>query len=88
MKITEEKLNSLSHIPTNEVESDLLEAQIELNGYKVESDAIESVGINVTNKVRHYFLSAKIDKGNEFIDELNQILAYRKKSNPCQQMSK
>lgn len=78
MKLTPEKLASVDHIPTAEVEADLIDAQRELAGYETEMHAIESVGINVTNKVRHYFLSAKCDKGREFIDELNQILAHRK----------
>lgn len=77
MKLTPEKLSSVDHIPTHEVESDLLDAQRELNGYETEMQAIESVGINPTNKVRHYFLSAKVDKGRQFIDELNQLLSYR-----------
>jgi len=77
MKLSPEKLASVAHIPTHEVKTDLLAAQLELNGYEVEMRAIESVGINMTNKVRHFFLSAKVDKGREFIDELNQILAAR-----------
>lgn len=78
MNLTKEQLNKVAHIPTSEVEADLRDAQIELNGYEVEKNAIESVGINPTNKVRHYFLSAKVDKGRQFISELNQILEYRK----------
>jgi hypothetical protein len=78
MKLNAEQINRVSHIPTTEVESDLLDAKIELRGYQIEKEAIESVGINPTNKVRHYMLSAKCDKGTEFIDELNQILEARK----------
>lgn len=78
MNLTPEQLNRVSPIPTEEVEADLLDAQQELNKYETEMRAIEGVGIDPTNKVRHYFLSAKCDKGREFIDELNQILAHRK----------
>ena len=78
MTLTQSQLEKVAHIPTSEVESDLRDAQIELNGYEVEKSAIESVGINPTNKVRHYFLSAKCDKGNNFISELNQILNHRR----------
>lgn len=77
MQLTTEQLEKVSHIPTGEVESDLLDAQHELLGYVTEKEAIESAGANPSNRVRHYMLSAKCDKGNEFIDELNQILAYR-----------
>lgn len=79
MNLPEETLRSLNHIPTEEVQQDLVDAKCELNGYEVEMKAIESVGINMTNKVRHYFLSAKVDKGRMFIDELTQLLEYRKK---------
>jgi hypothetical protein len=78
MKLSNDHMSRIAHIPTSEVEADLRDAERELNGYRVEKDAIESVGINPTNKVRHYFLSAKCDKGVEFIDELNQILNHRK----------
>lgn len=78
MKLTAEQLAKVAHIPTSEVESDLLEAQAEPAKYQTEKECIEKVGIDPTNKVRHYFLSAKCDKGNMFIDELNQILAHRR----------
>lgn len=78
MTLTPEQLQKVSHIPTAEVEADLLEAERELHGYRHEKRSIEEVGVNMSNKVRHYFLSAKCDKGVEFIDELNQILTHRK----------
>ena len=77
MILSSEKLRSLDHIPTAEVEADLLDAQRELNGYEVEKRTIESVNVNPTNRVRHYFLQGKIYKGQEFIGELNQVLNYR-----------
>lgn len=79
MKLTEEKLNRVAHIPTAEVEQDLAEAKLELDKYEYEKHAIETVGIDPTNRVRHYMLSAKCYKGIEFIDELKQILEHRKK---------
>ena len=82
MILSSEKLRSLDHIPTTEVEFDLLDARRELNSYLVENDAIESVGVNPTNRVRHYFLQGKISKGKEFIHELNQILNYRNSPSP------
>jgi len=85
MTLTVEQINKVNHIPTSEVEQDLVDAKRELNGYEVERSAIESVGINPTNKVRHYFLCAKCDKGRMFIDELNQILNYRKENENTKQ---
>jgi len=78
MILPSEKLQSLDHISTAEVEADLLDAQRELSGYELEKQGIELGGVNSTNRVRHYFLQGKIYKGREFIDELNQVLNYRK----------
>lgn len=78
MNLTKEKLQSLAHIQTSEVESDLLEARHELDGYLAQQKAIEDSGVTPANKVQHYFLGGKIAKGNEFIEELNQLLNYRK----------
>jgi len=77
MTFTDEQIKKVSHIPTAEVAADLEDAKREINGYEVEMRAIESVGINATNKVRHYFLSAKVDKGRNFVSELSQILNHR-----------
>lgn len=79
MTLSEQQIANVAHIPTAEVQADLRDAERELHGYEVEKSAIESVGVNPTNKVRHYFLSAKCDKGREFIDELKQILNHRNK---------
>lgn len=81
MTLTPQQLEKVSHIPTEEVRQDLREAEIELHGYETEKDAIEKVGVNPSNKVRHFFLSAKCDKGREFVSELNQILKHRETLN-------
>ncbi len=42
MNLTSEKMLSLNHIPTREVENDLRDALFELHGYQLEKEAIES----------------------------------------------
>ena len=76
MKLSNEKLIELNRIPTKEVEQDLEEAKTELKQYEDEKDTLSKD--RVRNKVQIYFLEGKISKGNEFIDELNQILNFRK----------
>ncbi len=75
MKLTKEKLESIRHIPTHEVEQDLKDAKSELEIYEKQKELLP---INLQNKVQLYMLDGKILKGHEFIDELNQILEYRK----------
>lgn len=79
MKLTERQLKSVSHITTSEVRMDLQSAKLELESYQNEYDVLSKNPQR--NKLQLYILSGKISKGEKFVDELNQILEYRKNIN-------
>lgn len=75
--MTEEKIKSNSHIPTETILQDIADTEREV---KDKWDELHILRRNpVENKVRIYMLEGGIGSRRAFINDLNEILEYRKK---------
>jgi predicted DNA-binding protein YlxM (UPF0122 family) len=76
MKLTEEQIKQNNNIPTSEIEDDIYETQYEIDQYESELKPLRNNPVE--NKLSIYMKEGNILKRKDFIDELNQILEYRK----------
>lgn len=78
MALTEEQCKQNDNILTHEIEQDINITQREVNQYQKELDALS--GNIQNNRLAIYIREGKISKRKEFIDNLQSILDYRKKT--------
>ena len=74
--MTKEQIESNNHIPTTEIERDLLETESELKDYRDELEILQRHPQE--NKVRIYLLKGRCLIRQDFCDSLKEILEYRK----------
>jgi len=74
--MTKEQIESNSHIPTAEIEQDLLDTESELKDYRDELEILKRRPQE--NKVRIYLLEGRCSIHRDFCDKLKEILEYRK----------
>ncbi len=75
-KLTEDQIKSNSNVPTDEIKQDIVDTQSEVDDYYAEKKIL--MKNPPENKIRIYFLEARINIRSSFIDRLNQIINYRK----------
>lgn len=76
MRLSEVQIKMNFMIPTSEIQADIDITKKEIDDFEKELTALRE---NPTeNKVEIYFREGKILKRKEFVDELIQILEYRK----------
>jgi len=73
--MTNEMLDKNRHIPTAEVNQDILDTQKEIDDYSDEKDILMRNPLE--NKVRIYFLEGKISQRQDFIKKLETLLKER-----------
>ncbi len=71
---------AFNHIPTEEIEQDLKDTELEIEDFQTEIDAL-SVN-RERNRLELYIREGKIIQRRDFISKLNSILAYRKSKEP------
>lgn len=76
-RLTKKQIESNSHIPTNEILTDINDTEREIKDFQDEKDIL--MRNPVDNKVRIYMLEGRILERQEFIEKLNQIIAYRER---------
>jgi len=79
MKLTIQNIINLNHIQSFEIEQDIKDTQDEIDNYKKQIDLLKFNPQQ--NKLDIYLAEGNILKRQEFINELNQILEYRKNNN-------
>lgn len=79
MTLTEDQINQLKHISTEEIRKDLSDTQREKEQFEKELTALE--GNRQGNKLQIYMTEGKISQRQEFINKLNQVLEYRNNNN-------
>jgi len=76
MALTEEQIKANANIPTEEIEKDIADTQKEINQYEAELKVLRNDLRG--NKVPIYMNEGRILKRQEFINNLKQIMDYRK----------
>jgi len=76
MILTEEDPKKQDHIPTEQILKDIKDTQEEIDDFKAEREILRKRPQE--NRLRLYLLDPKIAEREKFIENLNQILKYRK----------
>ena len=74
--MTEEQIKQNASIPTAEIEKDIKDTQKEIDAFNSELKVLQSNPVK--NRLEIYLREGRILQRQEFIDNLNQILKYRK----------
>lgn len=75
--LTEKQILKHDHIPTEEIEKDIKDTQLEIDQFNKEIRPLRDNP--VVNKMEIYIREGKISSRQEFMGKLNEILEYRKK---------
>jgi hypothetical protein len=78
--MTQEEMESLSHIPTDTVRADLQETEREIKDKEDERAVL--IRNPIENKVRIYMLEGGISSRKVFVEKLTALLKYRESKLP------